>query len=134
MPVSSTRHLSQFEWHFFGSHHGKGPSDGESGVIKSKAARLVLSGQYVIDDSLDLHHAIANELTILDGVSLRHVYHVPSTQIKEEQDNMAMREKTAVTGIRKWHHIRSHGITESVSCTCGDMRCMEGVPNPKKIS
>ena len=38
-----------FERNFFGSHHGKGPADGESAVVKSSAMRAVKSGQVVTD-------------------------------------------------------------------------------------
>ena len=42
------------ERHFFGSRHGKGPSDGESAVIKHHAAMAVKSGNTIIAGAKDL--------------------------------------------------------------------------------
>ncbi|XP_022108831.1 uncharacterized protein LOC110989048 [Acanthaster planci] len=42
------------EHHYFSSRHGKGPSDGESAVIKSQATNSVKAGTAVIQNASDL--------------------------------------------------------------------------------
>jgi hypothetical protein len=71
------------DWNYFGSRHGKGPSDGETGVIKSKAFRLVKSSRYVIDDAQDFFQAISKEASVLTGFSRRHVFFISSEEMKE---------------------------------------------------
>ncbi|XP_041371083.1 uncharacterized protein LOC121384664 [Gigantopelta aegis] len=43
------------ERNFFGSRHGKGPSDGESAVVKHKAATAVKAGTAIITNAKDLY-------------------------------------------------------------------------------
>lgn len=124
-------------WNYFGSHHGKGPSDGETGVVKSKAARLVRSGQYVIDDAKDLFKALSEEAAILDGPSKRHIYFMPKEEIGKERELMEEREVAAVKGVRGWHQVFTHGIktikVRPVSCYClgcaANGICVRGVPD-----
>ena len=44
-----------FERCFFGSRHGKGPSDGVSGVVKSVVRRAVVSRQAVVNNAKDMY-------------------------------------------------------------------------------
>ncbi|XP_041372135.1 uncharacterized protein LOC121385498 [Gigantopelta aegis] len=43
-----------FEQNYFGSRHGKGPSDGESAVVKHHAATAVKAGSHLITNANDL--------------------------------------------------------------------------------
>lgn len=105
-------------------------------MVKSKAARLVLSGQYVIDDAKDLYTAISKELTVLDGPSKRHVYYVDQEEIKAERQWMELREVAVVKGIRSVQRVQTHGITNvllwPISCFCSGCRqeadCERAVP------
>ncbi|XP_070203171.1 uncharacterized protein [Littorina saxatilis] len=47
-------HGSTFERNFFGSRHGKGPSDGESAVVKHNAATAIKGGAAIVTDAKDL--------------------------------------------------------------------------------
>ena len=124
-------------WHFFGSHHGKGPSDGESGVVKSKAARLVKSGECVIDNSTDLYEGLRSQLTVPEGVSRRHFFHITSEEIDSVRTDAESRDVTPVVGIRKLHHVQTYGIgglkVWLLSCQCIDGSCVHGIPSGKQL-
>ena len=123
-------------WNYFGSHHGKGPSDGETGVVKTRVNSLVLTKQYVIDTAKDFYDVVAKELTILDGDFNRHVYYITKEEIDRERAVYEDREVDAAAGVRGWHQVSSLGIrTVSValaSCfcdgCCADGRCQRGMP------
>ena len=44
----------QFERHFYGSRHGKGPSDGMSGLIKHIVDSAVISNQAVVNNAEEM--------------------------------------------------------------------------------
>lgn len=44
------------ERHFYGSRHGKGPSDGAGAVVKSGARRAVMGMNVVINNAEDLYN------------------------------------------------------------------------------
>ena len=48
---------------FFGSRHGKGPSDGESAVVKRQAANAIKTGQAVIDNARAMYEFCVKSLT-----------------------------------------------------------------------
>lgn len=128
----------KIEWNYFGSRHGKGPSDGESGVIKSKVSRLVLSGQEMVDNAQEFFEVCARHLTVIDGKSLRHIYFVPKSQIDECRATQVSGKQ--VKGCRGIHSIRvnrvgtlSHRIASCFCTTCTnfsqeDRSCPYGVP------
>ena len=61
------------EWHYFGSRHGKNQSDGESGVVKTKMSRLLISQRVMVDSAKQFSSVAAEHLTVLDGDSLRYM-------------------------------------------------------------
>jgi hypothetical protein len=68
------QHL-KVEWNWFGSGHGKGPSDGESGVIKSYVIRFVKANEEtLIDSARQFYQLCVEKLTKVDGDSRRHLY------------------------------------------------------------
>ena len=48
---------------FFGSRHGKGPSDGESAVVKRKVSPAVTNNQVVLNTTGDLGNGCKENLT-----------------------------------------------------------------------
>ena len=38
------------EWNYFGSNHGEGPSDGESGIVKTFASRAIAADGVCVDN------------------------------------------------------------------------------------
>ena len=55
--------LSAFQHEYFGSRHGKGPSDGESGVIKRLATDAVMSGSEIISNAKELYNFVKQTAT-----------------------------------------------------------------------
>ena len=71
-------HGISFERNFFGSRHGKGPSDGVSGVVKSAVRRAVISRRVTINTAeemfdYDLQGAIVinNFFSLISNVKLQ---------------------------------------------------------------
>lgn len=122
-----------FEWHFFGSRHGKNASDGETGVVKSKMSRLMIGEQVFIDSAEDFAKAAAKHLTNLDGDSLRHIYFVPTHLIELTRSKQL--PPKAIRGSRDIHaiHVTQTGVlaTNTASCFCnycrGGKSCLSGV-------
>lgn len=128
------------EWNFFGCRHGKNASDGETGVIKTAMARLILSSQITIDNAKEFHQAAAQHLTKLDGFSLRHLYFVPSDDIKSAR--ASQRKPKTVKGTMSIHSIvvnsGSGSISiKSASCFCvhcrNNGRCLYGTLKRKEV-
>ena len=114
-----------FEWNFFGSRHGKNPSDGESGVIKSKMSRLMISSQIHIDSAADFAKECASHLTVLDGESRRHVYHVPSAFITTFRDKQVASKM--IKGTRSIHCLQTttYGMLKHRSASCFCVHCRD---------
>ena len=53
----------QFQHEFFGSRHGKGPSDGENGVIKHQATDALMAGNAIIANAHDLYLYVREHCT-----------------------------------------------------------------------
>ena len=62
---------------FFGSEHGKGEADGETGVIDRAVDRAVSSDRLTVRNTDDLHTWCNKELTRRDHPSLRDFFLVP---------------------------------------------------------
>lgn len=116
------------EWHFFGSRHGKNPSDGETGVIKTKMSRLMIANQVFVDTAEDFAKAAARHLTVLDGTSLRHIYFVPSARILATRESQL--PPKPIKGSRDLHALSvvEYGrlSTNSASCFCRSCRGSSG--------
>ena len=62
------------EKHFFGSRHGKGPCDGEIGVLKKSATSAVRSRRVIISDAFDLFNHGKETLTLPKVGADRHTH------------------------------------------------------------
>ena len=114
------------ERHFFGSRHGKGPCDGEGGVVKSVADRAVRAGKAVIRNALEFQQFLSSEHdkpAELDGVcqhSRRNVIYVESQNIDRNRNERAV--KAALKGSSIFQAVK--GIrpgkvsTRNLSCFC----------------
>lgn len=126
-------HDIALQWHYFGPHHGKNASDGESGVVKSKMARLMISNQVIVDSASEFAKEAATHLTILDGQSLRHIYFVKSGDIDKARQRQS--NSKPIKGSRGIHaiHVPVPGtlMHTSASCFCGP--CRHGTPCPSAI-
>ena len=57
-------------WNWFGSGHGKGPSDGESGVIKSFVTRHIKAKEdVVVENARQFFNLCNRQLSIVSGDS-----------------------------------------------------------------
>lgn len=107
---------------YFGSRHGKGPSDGESAVIKSQASAAVKSGEHTIATAWDMYSFLLKN-AVRDGDCNTHfrgtVFFVPGKDIKRDRG----RQIKTVKGTRSLHSIESTArekiiLTRALSCFC----------------
>jgi len=114
------------ERHFYGSRHGKGPSDGTGAVIKSSARRAVNGQQCVINNSTELFEfskttlATDNNQDTNDHVHLkRTIFHVSQSDINRNRPD---RVGKTVKGTRSLHCIKTDScmniFTRRLSCFC----------------
>ncbi|VDI62354.1 Hypothetical predicted protein [Mytilus galloprovincialis] len=88
---------------FYGSRHGKDPSDGAGAVVKSAARRAITSRMEVINNAEQLASFAKETLTRDDGADghthrKRTIIYGPSSDIERNRPN---RISSTVTGIRK---------------------------------
>lgn len=113
------------EWNFFGSRHGKGPSDGESAVVKTFVNRIVQSGVQSIGSAREMFELLSNsQLYHGDGVSRRHFYFAKEETIDQLRSTF-QKKISPVTGTRKVHQITAGPGYTSVrfrrlTCLCLD--------------
>ncbi|XP_060789811.1 uncharacterized protein LOC132894247 isoform X2 [Neoarius graeffei] len=118
---SKGAHGLSLERCYFGSRHGKGPSDGVSGVVKSAVRRAVLSRKVTVNCAEDMYNFCSQNLTKLncDG-QLRSFYLVKRGEIQRERPITQVR--SALAGTRVLHSVRcvSPGVldTRLYSCFC----------------
>lgn len=118
---SKASHGLSVERCYFGSRHGKGLSDGVSGVVKSSARRAVLSCRITINNAEELYNFCNLNLT-KDGCDgqLRTFYLVKQGEI--QRDRFITQVKSALAGTRFLHSVRcvSPGVldTRVYSCFC----------------
>lgn len=98
---------------FFGSGHGKGPSDGESAVVKRSASAAVKAGKAKIGDAKELYEYSKTTLTKQPNNDdadcqcvhvLRTFFYVAPGDIKRDR---AERTGKTIPGTRKLHSVRS---------------------------
>ena len=122
------------ERHFFGSRHGKNPSDGESAVVKNSATRAVKTRQAIIQNAADLHEYCVQNLT--RGGSSEECVHfqrvfffVDSSTIQEQRrkDDQLGSDTKALVGTRSIHSIKPEqggGVAyRNVTCFCSEDLC-----------
>ena len=120
-------HGISFERNFFGSRHGKGPSDGVSGVVKSAVRRAVISRRVTINTAEEMFDYCVLTLTKdCCAGQRRSFYYVPRGEINRKRPTSEV--KTAVAGTRNLHSVRCvrAGVIETrlLTCFCGG--CLKG--------
>nr|XP_054762358.1 uncharacterized protein LOC129268919 [Lytechinus pictus] len=114
------------EHHFFGARHGKGPSDGESAVVKQKASMAVRTSTARIPDALSLYKFAKEELTRNDCPCMpfkREFFFIPLSDINHERPCPSK----AVKDTRKIACVKNGGgplelFHRTLSCFC--INCM----------
>lgn len=110
-------------YHFFGSRHGKGPSDGESAVVKRQASQAVNAGEFVINnakDMFDFSKLICKQPKADECLHFqRSVFYVEEINRLRGHDEVDL---TTLKGTRKLHSIKGtpDGVvmTRNLSCFC----------------
>ena len=110
-------------FHYFGSRHGKGPSDGESAVVKRQASQAVIAGVFVINDARDLFEftkqiekkPVADECLHFQ----RKVFFMENISRDRGHDQVNLK---TLKGTRKLHSITGKASgqvsTRNLSCFC----------------
>ncbi|XP_033630608.1 uncharacterized protein LOC117292604 [Asterias rubens] len=110
---------------YSGTRHGKGASDGESGVVKRKAAEAVKAGTAIISTPKQLYDYLEGNVT-KDATEdqcctsfRRSVLFVKHEEVLRKRQDRAIR---TVPGTRKFHSIKSvkggRVATRNLSCFC----------------
>ena len=104
---------------FFGSEHGKGEADGETGVINRAVDRAVSSGRLTVRNAEDLHTWCSKELTRTEQPSLRDFFLVPREEIIRDRPQT---DVVTIPGTRRIHQVErvSDYIirTRMLACFC----------------
>lgn len=108
-------------WSFFGSRHGKGPSDGESAVIKSAVTRAVMAGASIAD-SREFHQYCMTRMEKHSPTFRRTVLFVSKTRV-EERRSEDIPTLAVIPGTRDLHCVMPTGmdglvVTKTLSCFC----------------
>lgn len=117
------------ERHFYGSRHGKGPSDGAGAVVKSVVRRAVMGGNVIINNSKEVFDFAKVKLTKEDA---NHTEHFKRTLFYIEDINHDRPERSnfckTLKGTRKVQAVQ--GVTgmsirtRNLSCFCNG--CLDG--------
>lgn len=124
------------ERHYFGSRHGKGPSDGVSGVIKSAVRRAVMSRQAVINNGQDMFNFCQSNLIKQDSCKTqrRAFFYVSQGSIVRSRDDRHV--KSALPGTRTFHAVKTvaPGVVScrQLSCFCNYCLKLQGDSCMKK--
>lgn len=97
---------------FFGSGHGKGPSDGESALIKQFASRAVKSGQARIGNAQEMSTYLkkeASKVTVKEHEGAAHshtrtIFYVAAGTINRDRSH---RKGKPIVGTRQIHSVRT---------------------------
>lgn len=118
---------------YFGSRHGKGPSDGESAVVKSKASMAVKSGRAVISTAKELFDFCSETLEkdVKYGDSCTHqrrsFFLVDEDDVKRNQERCEIKTVKGTRSIYSVTEFRGEGDkikARYVSCFC--KACLTG--------
>ena len=109
------------ERNFFGSGHGKGPSDGVSGVVKTAVRRAVNSREATVATAENMYDFCFKNLTKTDCRKQRRVFlYVGDDEVNRERPQRDV--KTALKGTRLLHAVRREepGVVgvRLLSCFC----------------
>ena len=98
---------------FYGSEHGKGESDGETGILKTKLDEAVRGGGIVVNNAQDLYNWASSEMTDVTQpgptsthtVSRRTFFLIDQNMIPTSRERTT--QMTTLPQTRKIHSIRS---------------------------
>ena len=117
---------------FFESCHGKGPSDGEAGVVKAYVSRKVKSslGDVIVRNAEDFYNTVVNsDLPKKEGNFKRTFYLVQPSHIPRPRPLRTPAPNSLKIGIRQLHSIKGirPGVvqTRKLSCFCDGCRKQE---------
>ena len=130
LAFNSDDFAAQVGRHFFGSRHGKGPSDGESAVVKSHASTAVKAGTAMISDGHEFFVYCTNSrLNKQAGVGCQHFvrtfFWVPAGTINRDRPERVVK---TVPGTRDFHEVKSggRGVICARHLTCFCEPCLTG--------
>ena len=120
---SQSDHGFPVERHFYGSRHGKGPSDGAGAVMKSVVKRAVMGGNVVVNNSHDFFDFAKAMLTKEDENHKEHfkrtIFHV--LNIEHNRPDRSDHSKP-LKGTRRVHAVQTVDKmiinTRNLSCFC----------------
>ena len=127
-----SQHQAAMERSFFGSRHGKGPSDGESAVVKGKASKAIKADSAVISTAKEMYEYCQSALTLKpeedvcpENHFLRTFFWVGEDDIIRERGE---RNVKTLPGTRKFHCVRSNsdGGIQARHLTCYCDACITG--------
>ncbi len=110
--------------HYFGSRHGKGPSDGETAVVKRMASSAIAAGRAEINNAKDLYDFCTRDMTRDSNEGScqhfrRKFFFIEEVNRDRGHNNVALR---TIKGTRLLHSIRGHMegrmYTRNLSCFC----------------
>ena len=116
----------ELQRNYFGSRHGKGPSDGESAVIKHRVTTAVKGEGKVVSNAEEFYnYCVGSPLLKKPSQNcdhkqmLRSFFYVNSTDIKRDRQ----RDVDTVKGTRQFHQVKCGGtgrtiLTRHLSCLC----------------
>ncbi|XP_072179230.1 uncharacterized protein [Diadema setosum] len=120
----------EFRHEYYGSRHGKGPSDGESGTIKRQATDAVLSRTAVISDAHDFFTFVRDNLTQTGEEETNGCEHFERTAFWVPNiDRSTNRHPTkTVPGTRQLHSIISvqPNVIAACNLSCFCPSCRSG--------
>jgi hypothetical protein len=110
-----------FERNYFGSRHGKGPSDGVSGVVKSAVRRAVISRRVTVNTAEEMFNYCKEQLTRNSCKGQKRTFfYVQHDEIVRNRPESEV--KAALAGTRLLHSVKgiSPGVldTRLLSCFC----------------
>ncbi|WAR17869.1 hypothetical protein MAR_032463 [Mya arenaria] len=120
-----------FERHFYGSRHGKGPSDGAGAVVKSAVRRAVMGGNVVVNDANEFFEIAKQKLSKEDTDHKEHFKRTIFLVTDINHDRPERSDKCCKTlkGTRKVQAVQAVEKmiinTRNLSCFCEF--CINGV-------
>ena len=111
------------ERNFFGSRHGKNPSDGESAVVKSGATRAVKCRRSIIQTPKDFYEFGRVNMTLNELHYKRKFLFVSTMTIQKvrEEEQLVNQSLKPLPGTRSLHVVKAHKgglLTRNLSCFC----------------
>ena len=126
--ISYSKHIHgvSIERNYFGSRHGKGPSDGVSGCVKSTVRRAVISRRAVVNNVENMYSFCEKNMTLDNCRKQRRTFFLVR-QDDVQRNRPESEVKASLAGTRQLHAVRCHepGVldTRLLSCFCDG--CLE---------